>query len=90
MIKFLRRYLELYDDLMEIDKKDDLQAKLTELLLMYVQFIRDLILKGEALKLGKINAKSITAKHLVITYIQLRLIDIFFRDFLITGRVGLS
>lgn len=46
MIQFLRKYLELYDDISDKKKKADLQAKLTEMILMYNQFVKDLILKG--------------------------------------------
>lgn len=46
MIQFLRKYLELYDDISDKKKKVDLQAKLTEMILMYNQFVKDLILKG--------------------------------------------
>jgi hypothetical protein len=33
--------------------------------------MKDLIVKGDALKLGKITTKAITAKHLVVAYIQM-------------------
>lgn len=45
---------------------------------MYNQYIKDLILKGDAVKLGKIKTKSITAKMLIIAYIQLQVIDVIY------------
>jgi hypothetical protein len=45
MIKTLRKYLELFDDSQESDKKTDFLNKLTELIIMYNQLVKDLILK---------------------------------------------
>lgn len=42
---------------------------------MYNQYVKELILKSEALKYGKIKGKSINAKHYLICYIQLKTID---------------
>lgn len=40
---------------------------------MYNEYIKKLILAKEALNYGKIKSKSITGKHLVIAYSQLKL-----------------
>lgn len=68
----------------------DLQVKLTELIVMYCQYLKDLIVKGDALKLGKITTKAITAKHLVVAYIQMQVIDAFYASFIMKSRVGLT
>lgn len=57
---------------------------------MYNQYVKELILKSEALKLGKINAKSIGAKHLVIAYVQLKAIDLIFCGEVMQTRVKIS
>jgi hypothetical protein len=57
---------------------------------LYCQLLKDLILKNEALKFGKITTKAITAKHLVIAYIQLSVVDIFFTGPLMQNRVGVT
>lgn len=46
MIKVLRVYLELYDEIPDKSKKFDLLGKFTELIFMYNEYIKDLILKG--------------------------------------------
>jgi hypothetical protein len=73
-----------------MDKKNDLQNKLTELIINYNQLIKDLILKEEALKFGKITTKTITAKQLIIVYIQLQVIHTFFASTFIQNRIGLT
>lgn len=45
---------------------------------MYNQYIKDLIIKGEAVKLGRIKTKSVTARQLIIAYIQIQVIDIVY------------
>lgn len=57
---------------------------------MYNQYVKDLILKSEALKLGKITAKSIGAKHLVIAFVQLQIIDLIFCGEVMQTRIDIS
>lgn len=62
---------------------------------MYNQYLKDLILKGEAIKLEKIKSKSITAKHLVIAYMQLGFMEFVFGgvgggDEILAARVGMG
>lgn len=45
---------------------------------MYNQYIRDLIVKGDAIKFGRIKTKSITAKQLIIAYIQLQVVEVIY------------
>ena len=45
-----------------------------EFLMMYNTHIKELILNKAALNYGKIKAKSITGKHLLIAYSQLKLL----------------
>lgn len=92
MIKFLKHYLELYDETGEtdMDQKYELQARITEIILMYNQYIKDLILKSEAVKLGKIKSKSITAKHLVTAYAQLQAVDSLFCGEFLQHRISIS
>lgn len=50
-------------------------GKVMEFLIVYNENIRKLILGKEALNYGKIKSKSITAKHLVTAYSQLKLLN---------------
>lgn len=90
MIKVLRMYLELNDEIPDKSKKFDLLGKFTELILMYNEYIKDLILKGEAVKLDRIKTKSITAKHLIICYLQLQLIDALYTGDILQRRTELT
>ena len=56
---------------------------------MYNQYLKELILKSEALKYGKIT-KSITAKHYLICYIQLQAIDLIFCGRVLEERIQIS
>lgn len=71
-------------------KKADLHAKLTEFVLMYNQFVKELVIKGEALKLGVIKSKSITAKHLIVCYVQLEAVMLVFCGQILEKRVGFN
>lgn len=57
---------------------------------MYNQYVKDLILKSESLKLGKINAKAIGAKHLVIAFVQLQVVDMIFCGEVMQARIEIS
>ena len=46
--------------------------RIEEYLLTYINHIKDLILNKNALNYGKIKSKSITGKHLMLTYSQLK------------------
>lgn len=57
---------------------------------MYNQYVKDLILKSEALKFNKIKSKSITARHLLITFVQLKIIDLMYCGTIIQERIKIS
>lgn len=57
---------------------------------MYNQYVRDLILKAEALKLGRVKTKTITAKLYVVAFIQLQFINLIFASDIIRKRVGFT
>lgn len=57
---------------------------------MYNEFVRELILKGGAIDLGRVKTKSITAKHLVIAYMQLQAISMIYAGYIMEQRVSLS
>ena len=74
----------------DFDRKCELHARITEIMLMYNQYVKELILKSEALKLGKINAKSIGAKHLITAYAQLKIVDMVFCGEVIQERISIG
>lgn len=57
---------------------------------MYNQYVKDLVLRGEAVKLGRIKTKSITAKQLVTAFIQLHIVSLICAGSIMQGRVGLT
>lgn len=57
---------------------------------MYNQYVKDLILKSEALKFNKIKTKTITARHLLVAYVQLKIIDLFYCGKILQERIKIS
>jgi len=57
---------------------------------MYNEFVRELILKGGAIDLGRVKTKSITAKHLIIAYMQLQAIRIIYAGNIMQNRAGFT
>ncbi len=51
--------------------------RIREVLISYCNKIRTLILSSEALSLGKIKTKTITGKHLLLAFIQLKFFEHF-------------
>lgn len=71
----MQRYLELSEEGGIGEKVEGtVLSKVMEFLVMYNSHVKELILNKGALNYGKIKSKSITGKHLLIAYSQLKLL----------------
>ena len=74
VLDFLHGYLEWVEEAGEGELLEStVLSKVMEFIIMYNEYIKKLILAKEALNYGRIKSKSITGKHLVIAYSQLKL-----------------
>lgn len=77
VVEALQGYLEWVEECVEKDKlQANILSKIGEYFSAYSSHVRDLILNKGALNYGKIKSKSITGKHLLIAYSQLKLVKI--------------
>jgi hypothetical protein len=77
LIDFIHGFLEWVDEAGEGELLEStVLSKIMEFIIMYNENIKKLILQKEALNYGKLKSKSITGKHLVTAYSQLKLFKI--------------
>ncbi len=74
LLQYICNYLENYDEYPHL--REQVQDKLIEFVLIYQTKLEDLILRGKALELPnkKVKAKTINAKILSLSYVQVNLL----------------
>lgn len=75
VIELVQGYLEWAEEPGEVESVGStVSNKAMQFFMMYNTHVKDLILNKSALNYGKIKSKSITGKHLLIAYSQLKFI----------------
>lgn len=74
-VEILEEYLKIQDLYTEL--KEQVMGKIAEVIEVYSAVSYEMIVCGGALKLDKIKAKIITARHLCLSWSCLRLIGVF-------------